>query len=96
MVKAHATTVLAVRHQGKVVMASDFKQRCLSLLDQVARTRVRLIVTKRGKPVALVVPVPEGVEGTPTMGSVTLLADDDDDYLGAGERWESDTESTGP
>ena len=38
------------------VPAGEFKARCLSLLDKVARTRRPLIVTKRGKPVAKVVP----------------------------------------
>lgn len=45
-------TVLA-----KSVAAGDFKARCLALLDEVARTGLPLIVTKRGKPVARLVPV---------------------------------------
>lgn len=77
-------------------MASRFKQQCLLLLDQVATTRVRLLITKRGKPVALVVPVPEEAEGNPTMGSVTLLADDDEAYFGTGETWEADAGLDGP
>jgi len=42
--------------QSKTISASEFKARCLGLLDHVARTRQSLIVTKRGKPVAKVVP----------------------------------------
>lgn len=79
----------------KVVMASRFKQQCLRLLDQVAATRVRLLITKRGKPVALVIPVPEEGEGTPTMGSVKLLARKDEAYFETGEQWEAD-EGPGP
>jgi prevent-host-death family protein len=41
----------------KSIAAGDFKARCLSLLDEVARTRLPLVVTKRGKPVARLVPV---------------------------------------
>jgi len=42
--------------QPKSIPAGEFKARCLALLDKVARTRQPLIVTKRGKPVAKVVP----------------------------------------
>lgn len=38
--------------------AGDFKARCLKLLDQVASSGKALVITKRGKPVAQVVPVP--------------------------------------
>lgn len=41
----------------KTITASDFKARCLELLDEVARTREPVIVTKRGKPVARLVPL---------------------------------------
>lgn len=39
------------------IAAADFKARCLSLLDQVAEQGDVLVVTKRGVPVAKVVPV---------------------------------------
>jgi prevent-host-death family protein len=74
----------------RLVMASKFKQQCLALLDEVARTKVGLVVTKRGKPVARVVPVTEEGRNRPTFGSVTLLATDDADYFSTGERWDVD------
>jgi prevent-host-death family protein len=37
--------------------AGDFKAKCLQLLDDVATRREPLIITKRGKPVARLVPV---------------------------------------
>ena len=40
--------------------AGDFKTRCLKLLDDVARTREPLIITKHGKPVAVLMPPPAG------------------------------------
>jgi prevent-host-death family protein len=40
------------------IAAGEFKAKCLKLLDQVAQTRQPLIITKHGKPVAQVVPVP--------------------------------------
>jgi prevent-host-death family protein len=41
----------------KTVAAGAFKQGCLALLDEVATGRVEVIVTKRGRPVARVLPV---------------------------------------
>lgn len=84
------------RMTQKHVMASTFKQHCLRLLDQVASDRVHLLITKRGKPVALVVPIPEGSEGTPTMGSVSLLAKDDEAYFATDEAWEADAAASTP
>ncbi len=39
------------------VNATEFKAKCLKLVDEVARTREPIIVTKRGRPVAKVVPI---------------------------------------
>lgn len=38
--------------------AGDFKAKCLQLLDEVAARREPLVITKRGKPVARLVPMP--------------------------------------
>jgi len=35
-----------------IVQASEFKAKCLALMDQVARTGETIIVTKNGRPVA--------------------------------------------
>jgi antitoxin (DNA-binding transcriptional repressor) of toxin-antitoxin stability system len=44
------------------VSASEFKARCLSLFDRLASRKLRrVIVTKRGKPVAELVPPSGGV-----------------------------------
>jgi prevent-host-death family protein len=39
------------------VAAADFKANCLRLMDDVARQRRPIVITKRGKPVAKLVPV---------------------------------------
>jgi prevent-host-death family protein len=67
-------------------MASRFKERCLALLDLVAKTKVPIVVTKHGRPVAKVVPIDEPAP-SPTMGSVQLLADDEAAYYSTGESW---------
>ena len=41
----------------RTVAAGAFKQGCLALLDQVAAGSVEIVVTKRGKPVARLVPM---------------------------------------
>jgi prevent-host-death family protein len=41
------------------VPAGYFKAHCLALMDQVAQTRKPLTLSKRGKPVAMLVPLPE-------------------------------------
>lgn len=43
------------------------------------------MVTKHGKPVAKLVPLDD--EPMPTLGSVTLLVDDDEAYFSTGESW---------
>jgi prevent-host-death family protein len=42
------------------VPAGEFKANCLRLMDEVARQRAPLVITKRGKPVARLVPIDEG------------------------------------
>ena len=57
-----------MRQEPKTVPAGHFKAHCLALLDKAARTRQPLIVTKRGKPVAKIVPAalpaPKGLLGS--------------------------------
>ena len=40
------------------IAAGEFKTRCLKLLDEVAATREPLVITKHGKAVAKLVPMP--------------------------------------
>lgn len=42
----------------KSIPAGEFKQHCLRLLDEVRETGHGIVVTKRGTPVAQVVPLP--------------------------------------
>lgn len=48
---------LEVVMKPRTIPAAKFKAECLSLLDEVASTRSEVIVTKRGKPVARLVPL---------------------------------------
>ncbi len=69
----------------KEIPVSRFKAQCLSLLDEVAESHAPIVVTKRGRPVAKVVPVDD--EPPPSLlGSVRyrsekeLLAPVDDEW----------------
>ena len=41
----------------KTIKASEFKAKCLSLMDDVAHSGEEILVTKNGKPVSKMVPV---------------------------------------
>lgn len=60
------------------ISASEFKARCLALLDQVAETQVEYVVTKHGRPVAKVVPLDAPV---PLEGSVRVLVDREEEWF---------------
>ena len=59
----------------RTIPATRFKAECLQLLDDVAESGETIIVTKRGRPVARLLPLapPESLEG-----SVTFLVDDEE------------------
>ena len=65
------------------IPAGEFKAKCLALLDEVRDTQDEIVVTKRGKPVARVVPM-EKTEWKSMAGTILWQADDiitpDDDW----------------
>ena len=66
--------VMTMESARRTIAVGEFKAQCLGLLDQVARNREILVITKRGKPLAKVVPVEE-VEGASLEGSVRYHGD---------------------
>ncbi len=59
------------------IAAGEFKSKCLKLLDQVSEQRQTLVITKHGRAVAQVVPMPP-VEETlfgSMKGSVLYMGD---------------------
>ena len=69
------------------ITATQFKARCLALLDEVAESGTELTITKRGKPVA-VVSAPE-TKGS-LQGSVEQLVSDDGFVEPVGVGWDAD------
>jgi len=41
------------------IAAGEFKAKCLHLLDEVQQTRKEIVITKRGHPVARLMPIEE-------------------------------------
>lgn len=62
----------------EIVTASDFKARCLAILDRVQQTGERIVISKRGLPVAELGPATKAGEKYPQFdlkNSVTVLGD---------------------
>ena len=59
------------------IQAGKFKARCLKLMDKVHRTKKRIIITKRNKPIAQLVPIEEDKESLfgKMKGTVHILGD---------------------
>jgi prevent-host-death family protein len=72
----------------RTISAAEFKARCLTLMDDVNSTRETLVITKRGKPVAKLVPA--GKEAREFIGRlkgvIEIVGDLDTDTP---EAWES-------
>lgn len=58
------------------IAAGRFKAQCLALLDEVAETGLPLVVTKRGRPVARLVPI-DDVRSPGLLGSVSYRSEKD-------------------
>jgi prevent-host-death family protein len=72
----------------QTIAAGVFKAQCLGLLDEVQQQRKEIVITKRGKPVARLIPVDEK---PPTIfgrmkGTGRILGD----IFSTGESWEAD------
>lgn len=74
-----------------IISAAKFKSECLQLMDDVAATKEEILITKRGKPVARLLPVLE--EPRRLFGCMESTVD----YLGdiispTDEDWEANRE----
>ena len=71
----------------KTIAAGKFKDVCLKTLDDVAKTRVPVIITKRGRPVATIVPYVKPAARRSLAGSIVK---ETGDPFSTGERWHAD------
>lgn len=51
-------TIMTMSAKPRRLPAGEFKAKCLAVLDEVERTRRSVVVTKRGRPVAEIMPLP--------------------------------------
>ncbi len=54
---------------------SKFKATCLAVLEQVAKSKKRVIITKRGKPIAELIPYEAEIEQAPLKDTVAFVGD---------------------
>ena len=62
---------------SEYIQAGKFKSQCLKLMDKVQRTKRKIIITKRNKPIAQLVPIEEdsGELFGRMKGSIHILGD---------------------
>jgi prevent-host-death family protein len=74
----------------KTIAAAQFKARCLTLMDDVESTREPLVITKRGRPVAKLVPAENGKDDfIGSLKGVFKIAGDIESPAVPPEDWES-------
>jgi len=79
----------------KEIQASEFKAKCLAILDEVARQGEPITILKRGKPVAQLVPHTSRFHRFPQhelIGTVSILGDVVSPTL-APHEWEAEDDS---
>ena len=73
------------------IPATQFKAQCLDLMDRVAERRESYVITKRGKPVAKLVPVQQGPQDSlfGCLRSVASIRGDIENPTLPPETWET-------
>lgn len=64
-------TTIKRRNSIEEIAISEFKAKCLSLLEQVRKTKIPLRVTRRGKAIADVIPASLETEERSWIGSLS-------------------------
>ena len=72
----------------KTIAAGKFKDVCLKTLDDVSKTRTEVIITKRGRPIAKLVPY---VQPAPNRSLARSILKESGDPFRTGESWNADT-----
>ena len=55
------------------ISAAEFRTKCFTILDQVDKTHVEIIITKRGKPIAKLTRIDEAKARDPLLGALAGL-----------------------
>jgi len=70
------------------IPAGVFKARCLGLLDEVEQQRKEIVITKRGRPVARLVPVSD--QPAVVFGRLKRSGRIVGDIFSTGDAWDAD------
>lgn len=72
------------------ISAAEFKAKCLKIMDTVQHTREEVLITKRGKPIARLLPAGSPVKKSP-FASMLKQAEMMDDLIDpTGETWNAE------
>lgn len=71
------------------IAAGQFKQTCLRLLEDVRTTREGIVITKRGVPVAQLVPLPIASDWRGAMAATGVVCGDLVAPAAASDEWEA-------
>lgn len=73
----------------QIISAGEFKAKCLKLMDLVAQTHEEYTITKRGKPIARIVPIESNEEPFGFLkGSIDIK--EDIVFYELDETWDAD------
>ena len=72
------------------ISAAEFKAKCLKIMDTVQYTREEVLITKRGKPIARLLPAGDPIQKTPFGCMQKRAAMSDDLIAPTGENWNAD------
>ena len=63
MVETASLMAVTPTNAARVVPAGEFKTKCLQLMDEVDQTGEAILITKRGRPVSILMPVTSEAPG---------------------------------
>jgi prevent-host-death family protein len=72
----------------KKMAAGEFKARCLAVMEKVRTTREPVLITKRGRPVAKLVPADEPAQFLGRLQGVVKILGDIESPVEPPESWE--------
>ena len=87
--RRRVVTIVMTMGTSRTITAAAFKAECLALMDEVSQTGKSILITKRGRPVARLVPAsnpPASLRGF-WKGNIEIVGDI---VSPTGERWEAE------
>ena len=73
----------------KTMAAGKFKAQCLGVMEQVRKTREPVVITKRGKPIAKLIPL--GTDSATLIGSLRGKLKIKGNLMTTGIKWNAES-----